>query len=187
MSLDKPRVPPPYAPCGARTRNGEPCKGAAMANGRCRLHGGKTPCGPASPHFKHGRYSKLLRDLRLAERFQAILADGELGELRREMAIADMLVDDVSVRGLADDATPEEQKRLEDALETRRKLVDSFHKNAENVVPVERVLAFVAQVTNLVMEIFQDRRERMIFLERIRKLTGRRPPVAGIDPPGEPQ
>jgi hypothetical protein len=29
-----------------------------MRNGRCRLHGGMTPAAIASPHFKHGRYSK---------------------------------------------------------------------------------------------------------------------------------
>src|SRR3954468_22064671 len=26
--------------CGARRRDGEPCRGAAMPNGRCRMHGG---------------------------------------------------------------------------------------------------------------------------------------------------
>jgi hypothetical protein len=29
-----------------------------MTNGRCRLHGGKTPGGIASPHWKHGRFSR---------------------------------------------------------------------------------------------------------------------------------
>lgn len=29
--------------CGAHARTtGEPCRGAAMANGRCRMHGGKS-------------------------------------------------------------------------------------------------------------------------------------------------
>lgn len=28
--------------CGAKTRSGDPCKNYAMANGRCRLHGGKS-------------------------------------------------------------------------------------------------------------------------------------------------
>jgi len=51
--------------CGAKTRKGTPCKGPAMVNGRCRLHGGKST-GPRTPeglarsrkaNFKHGRYS----------------------------------------------------------------------------------------------------------------------------------
>ena len=51
--------------CGAKTRNGTPCKAPAMANGRCRMHGGKST-GPRTPeglersrkaNFKHGLYS----------------------------------------------------------------------------------------------------------------------------------
>src|SRR6185437_9895589 len=38
-----PRGNPNLAPrCGARTRQGCPCKGPAMRNGRCRMHGGKS-------------------------------------------------------------------------------------------------------------------------------------------------
>ena len=52
--------------CGARTRNGTPCRAPAMKNGRCRLHGGKST-GPRTKegiekireaHFIHGRYTK---------------------------------------------------------------------------------------------------------------------------------
>ncbi|WP_454888686.1 HGGxSTG domain-containing protein [Sphingobium indicum] len=31
--------------CGAKRRNGEPCRKLPMRNGRCHLHGGKTPRG----------------------------------------------------------------------------------------------------------------------------------------------
>jgi len=31
--------------CGARTRRGSPCQSPAMPNGRCRMHGGKSPGG----------------------------------------------------------------------------------------------------------------------------------------------
>jgi len=45
--------------CGARTRPGHPCGHYAMANGRCRLHGGKST-GARNPHrpIKHGCYTK---------------------------------------------------------------------------------------------------------------------------------
>jgi len=46
--------------CGANKRNGEPCTANAMANGRCRMHGGKSLGGIASPNLKHGRYSKYM-------------------------------------------------------------------------------------------------------------------------------
>ena len=52
--------------CGARSkRTGKPCRGPAMLNGRCRLHGGLST-GPRTPEglarsrragWKHGRYS----------------------------------------------------------------------------------------------------------------------------------
>ena len=41
--------------CGAYARTtGTPCKSPAMVNGRCRMHGGKTP-------IKHGLRSKNFR------------------------------------------------------------------------------------------------------------------------------
>jgi hypothetical protein len=58
---------PANAPrCGARTRSGAPCRGAAMPNGRCRMHGGpstgpRTEAGKAAiraSRTKHGRYSQ---------------------------------------------------------------------------------------------------------------------------------
>ena len=47
--------------CDAKTRSGKPCKAKPMANGKCRMHGGKTPKGADSPNLTHGRYSKYLR------------------------------------------------------------------------------------------------------------------------------
>ena len=61
-----PRGNPNLAPrCGAKNRAGNPCCAPAMANGRCRLHGGKctgprTEKGKAdfkAAHTKHGRYT----------------------------------------------------------------------------------------------------------------------------------
>ncbi len=53
--------------CGAKTRSGKPCKNYAMANGRCRMHGGKS-AGPKDRNKlkknknaeKHGFFSKYL-------------------------------------------------------------------------------------------------------------------------------
>jgi hypothetical protein len=60
-----------HALCGAKTRSGSPCKGRAMKNGRCRMHGGKAT-GPKTPEGKakaalnsrkHGAYiDKVLND-----------------------------------------------------------------------------------------------------------------------------
>lgn len=44
--------------CEAKTRNGGICQNAAMENGRCRMHGGKSLKGIESGTYKHGLYSK---------------------------------------------------------------------------------------------------------------------------------
>ena len=66
-----PRGNPNLAPrCGARTRGGCPCRAPAMANGRCRMHGGRST-GPRTAEglariraarTKHGAYSAAMRD-----------------------------------------------------------------------------------------------------------------------------
>jgi hypothetical protein len=62
--------------CGAGTRAGHPCRSPAMANGRCRMHGGKST-GPRTVEglercrtapLKHGRRSAAV----LAERRQMV-------------------------------------------------------------------------------------------------------------------
>jgi hypothetical protein len=44
--------------CGARTRTGGSCRAGAMPNGRCRMHGGKSPKSWRSPQWRHGRFSR---------------------------------------------------------------------------------------------------------------------------------
>jgi hypothetical protein len=61
----RPNATPPPHRCGAKTRTGTLCSAPAMANGRCRIHGG-TSTGPRTPegklrmaaaHTKHGKYT----------------------------------------------------------------------------------------------------------------------------------
>lgn len=54
------QLPMPLASkCRALTRSGKPCQAPAMPNGRCRMHGGKSPGAPKGNKnaFKHGRYT----------------------------------------------------------------------------------------------------------------------------------
>src|SRR5438094_730039 len=91
LSTARPRAAgvAPAKACGAKTRKGTPCPNPAMANGKCRMHGGLTPSGPAAPTFKHGGdlrptsaaalgslYSGRYRpNERYTERYEASLAD----------------------------------------------------------------------------------------------------------------
>lgn len=59
-----------------------------MSNGRCRLHGGKSLKGIASPLITEGRYSKYL-PTRMHERYNEARTDSELLALREEIALLD--------------------------------------------------------------------------------------------------
>jgi hypothetical protein len=74
--------------CGAKLRNkNATCKRWAMANGRCKFHGGATPKGIASPHWKGkntGKYSQYLPED--AQKIYDVLAEGgEWASLRGEI------------------------------------------------------------------------------------------------------
>lgn len=65
---------------------------------RCRTHGGRTPLGPASPHFKRGehsqwmgRYQGVLPGGPLLQGYQATLQDTNLRTLREQIALATAL------------------------------------------------------------------------------------------------
>jgi len=59
-----------------------------MPNGRCRMHGGKSLAGIASPAWKHGKYSDYMPQ-RLQERFARGLHDPDLLSLDNEIALLD--------------------------------------------------------------------------------------------------
>jgi hypothetical protein len=87
-----PRGNPMNAPrCGARTRKGTPCRAPAMANGRCRMHGGKST-GPRTPeglersrraHFKTGYYCAELIALRRDVRKLLAESQDVMGQMRQ--------------------------------------------------------------------------------------------------------
>jgi hypothetical protein len=69
--------------CGAKTkRRGTPCQSPGMANGRCRIHGGKST-GPKTPEgIERIRHAHLKHGLRSTE---AIRQRKEGAALRREI------------------------------------------------------------------------------------------------------
>jgi hypothetical protein len=108
--LNTPSNPPvaiaatPLAPhhCGWNggpnsNRTGQSCRGLAMANGRCRVHGGGMASGALHPAFKHGRFSKAL-PARLAQKFQAALDDPELLSMRSSVAILSTRIVEIAER-----------------------------------------------------------------------------------------
>lgn len=63
------------------------CKGMNV----CFQHGGGTPKGIASPHFKHGKRSKYMPE-NLAAKYQEAIADPDLGSLLRNIALNEAFI-----------------------------------------------------------------------------------------------
>lgn len=116
---------------------------------KCRVHGGKTPKGPASPNWKHGRYAKMPADL--LDDYEEALNDTALLSLAREVAIIEAMMADVLRKwsnetggagarswedvGEALDFTFEaledqDPVGVADGLRTIRKIVDGSQKSA---------------------------------------------------------
>jgi hypothetical protein len=81
-------LPPNVDLCGAKCRDGHACEQPAMANGRCRMHGGLSPKGAANGNFSSGRYSKYL-PIKLMERYHDALGSMDLLSLRDDIALLD--------------------------------------------------------------------------------------------------
>lgn len=112
--------------CAAKAKStGKRCKNDAMPGMRvCGIHGGKTPKGEASPHFKHGKFSKYMPE-RLKQRFEEAEQDTQTGILQRNISIRDALLVD-RLKSL--DGLPDSSK----AWETMRKLIDDQKKAFKN-------------------------------------------------------
>jgi hypothetical protein len=63
-------------------------------NGRCRMHGGASLIGAATPQYKTGRYSKALPE-RLRERYEASLTDEKLREFDDDLSVIDARLNDL--------------------------------------------------------------------------------------------
>lgn len=82
--------------CGAKNRQGQPCKQRVEpGRERCRFHGGRHPRGPASPHYKHGRYSKVGP---LAEAAKRVEEQSDLLDLRQGVALFDVRIEEIAER-----------------------------------------------------------------------------------------
>lgn len=77
--------------CGAMTRAGTPCAKPPKDNGRCKLHGGNSPRGAMSPHFRHGMYSKYLPKT-LGQRLDELASNPNTHDLREQTAILDAVM-----------------------------------------------------------------------------------------------
>ena len=71
--------------CGAKKRDGQLCKAMAMANGKCRLHGGKSI--PAKKNNKHAVKAGSYYSKYMTAEEQAMLDGLELGTIDNEIGL----------------------------------------------------------------------------------------------------
>lgn len=85
--------------CKATSKQtGERCKQHAKKGmDVCHYHGGATPSGIASPHYKTGRYSKAI-PAKLLTRYNEAQTDPKLLELKDEVALLDARLGDMLTR-----------------------------------------------------------------------------------------
>jgi hypothetical protein len=110
--------------CGAKKRDGTPCQKPPMIGAtRCRLHGGATPRGLASPNFKTGRFSKYLPESLLSA-YDDVVNDPELLSVRHDIHLLDTLIA-AKLNKLDDNESAATWKRVDDLIRAVRKAYKS--------------------------------------------------------------
>lgn len=140
-----------------------------MANGRCRMHGGTQPIGPASPNYKHGRYSKILPEA-LRAGYEAALADPKLLHLDEEIALIDARIG----QRLSGNPSSEAWGDLGKLIDRRQRLVESERKRLEEagqLLTTEQAMALVAALIQIIHRHVTDRGMLSAITTEIRALT----------------
>ena len=140
--------------CQAKSKaTGVQCRRRAVKGKRvCTVHGGLTPSGHASPHFKSGRYSRYL-PARLTERYREAQADQRLLELREEIALIDAR--------LCELLPTEDWAQILQVIEQRRRLVVSENRRlveAGQMLSVEQAMLMIAALTDIIKVHVTDRK-----------------------------
>jgi hypothetical protein len=146
------------AVCGAKLKNGNGhCRRVPnTGRSRCHVHGGATPRGLSSPHFKHGRYSTALPE-RLAATYEAALRDPELLDLRDEIALIDVRTTEMF--GAAENI-PVDWNEIRASMEQRRRLCETEQKRMlamRQLLTTEQVMLIVTTLLSAVRVHVHDR------------------------------
>lgn len=161
--------------CGARRRNGLPCRKAGIApSGRCRLHGGKTPGGIASPHFKTGRYSGYMpRGLRGT--LASLEKDPELLSLHHMIALVDVRVVGL-IRQLKNGPGQSAiWRQISAAVRIQARLVSQETRRLRDLgmfISADRALALVRGIMAIVLRHVPETERRSKIAREIETLLG---------------
>lgn len=158
--------------CGAKLRNKDAyCQKPPMENGRCRLHGGKTPMGPDLPQYKHGRYAFAFKG-KLGEHFKNMEADTNpldlLPELAAQRALLSSFIETTSAKGEAKKADLETISMLaNDVVKTAATIVKARNDTALTIAEIKYIQAGMIR---LMEKYVPDPDQRRAFVTELRDL-----------------
>jgi hypothetical protein len=167
--------------CGAKTRGGGTCRKPPLAGRtRCRLHGGATPVGIGSPHWKHGKRSRYLKHLpQVMEAGQkAALGDPELLSLKDELALLSARIAEL-LSSLGNEGTTWEDAiwlEIRQCIQDRARLAQVEHRrevDMQCLMPVDDALAFARALLDACAEVITDRKLLAALMERCRQFLPR--------------
>lgn len=141
----------------------------------CLAHGGKTPRGVASPHFKTGRYSRSLPGHLLAA-YEEALRDPRLLSLQDELALTDAMI--CELLSQVDDDTPASKERrifgqILQLIEQQRRLVETEVRHivlAREIVTAEEMRSLLQAIVAIVTRYVPDLKDRQAIAEEVHAL-----------------
>lgn len=166
--------------CGAKNRQGSPCqKFPLRGRTRCRLHGGLTPRGIASPHFKTGRYSNYLPD-RLVSDYERLAGEAGSLDFREELAVVEARLSELmcELHTVTERSDEERQvwKLIREFIMLRRTLVIAEVKGLKEtgqMISKEQLMILLAAFTSVIRDRVPDLTTRAALMEELRKLFDR--------------
>ena len=156
--------------CTAKAKTtGKQCNNPAVSGStKCRMHGGVTPKGEASPHFKHGKFSNYLPQ-RLLNIYEDVQADDEHTLLSRNIRLREVFIRERLA--MLDDVpdSAETWKQLRDEIDDLQKAYRDSDDgkvyvalaNIERIID-ERTLYFQA-VEEIRIDLAEQRKDKQVI------------------------
>lgn len=167
--------------CGAKKRNGEPCKKYGMPNGRCRLHGGLSIAGLQHSRTNVATYRGKEIPAKLYSHFQCAKNDPELLSTRDDITLLDarlsILID--TTEALNDKEiklNTELWIEIRQILQERKLLAESERKrliDMQQMITTEKAMLLVSALAGIIKEHVTDNKTLSKISNDMSKLLSR--------------
>lgn len=162
--------PPKDAPkkCGAKNRPGAKhayCQDSPTpGRERCRRHGGETPRGPDSPHWRHGDKARH-EPIDLSLLYQEAAGDPELMRFKHDAALLETLRRALTQKLKVDKTVPAAMAdRILALTDGLRKIKEAEQRRLQvlqQMVPLEQHRRAMAATAAIVFEVVKERLDRL--------------------------